>query len=104
MYLVLAQLFALFHFASSVSIPQNRRDGLKSSGTARFEARHVHGHKDIERRGYGIETSEPANYITDGGWYQCIVGVGDQSFTLQFDSGSSDLWISGALYQPGESA
>jgi hypothetical protein len=99
MYLVLAQLFALFHFASSVSIPQNRRDVLKSSGTARFEARHVRGHNDIERRGT-IETVEPAVSDSNGDLYSCTVGVGDQSFTLQFDSGSTDFWISGALYQP----
>jgi aspergillopepsin I len=90
MYLVLAQLLILFHFARSATIPQYRRDALPSPGTARFDARHVYGRKDIERRGT-IETGEAAPW--DSLWYQCTVGVGDQSFTLQFDSGSADLWI-----------
>jgi len=98
MYVVLAQLFALFHFASSVSIPQNRRDRLPSLGRARFDARHVHGHKDIERRGT-VETAETA-YLEGSNWYQCTVGVGDQSFTLQFDSGSVVLWIDGPETEP----
>lgn len=89
MYRVLAQLL-IFHLASSATIPQLRRDPLLSPGTARFDAIHVRNGKDIERRGTD-ETSQDAHSIN--WWYKCIVGVGDQSFTLQFDSGSADLWI-----------
>lgn len=88
-YLVL--LLALFHSVRSAVLPQIRRDTFLSHGRARFNAIHVDGHKDIERRGT-VETGETATF-TSSGWYECTVGVGDQSFSLAFDSGSADLWI-----------
>ena len=90
MYLVLIQLLGLFDLANSATIPQTRRDDSLFPRTARFDTIHVRGEKYIQRRGT-VETGQDAP--STGGWYTCIVGVGDQSFTLQFDSGSADLWI-----------
>ena len=90
MHLVLARLLALFDLANSFTIPEVRRDDLLSLGSARFNLIDVRSEKYIDRRG-NVE-SEQSAYSTRG-WYKCIVGVGNQSFTLQFDSGSADLWI-----------
>lgn len=112
MYYLLVHLLALSPLAASLSIPHIPRDASPSPGTARFDAIHARGHKGLRPRG-SDETSELAYAMN--GWYECSVGIGDQVFTLQFDSGSADLWVNGptteseigsdhTFYIPGPSA